>query len=116
MCEFCDWEHHGPGLRETAGPGSKILFDPSIHSFRLTICLRVESTRKVLLYPQVFAYRSRKLRCKLRVLVRDDATGESEKQEYVLHVQACGFCSVDHLETGDKLCCLQASLIYNQED
>jgi hypothetical protein len=105
MCEFCDWEHCGPGPWETAGPGLMVLFDPGIHSFRLTVCPRVERTRKVLLYPQVFAHCVRELRCKSRVSVRDDVAGESKEWEYMLHVQACGLCSVDRLEAGDKPCC-----------
>jgi hypothetical protein len=102
--EFCDWEHRGPGPRETAGLGSKVLFDPGIHSFRLTICPRVKCARKVLLNPQILAHRAGELRRKSRVLVGDDATGESEEGEDVFHVQARGLCSVDHLETGDESC------------
>jgi hypothetical protein len=104
MREFCDGEHRGPGPREAAGPGSKVLFDPGVHSFRLTICPRVECTRKVLLYPQVLAHRVGKLQHEARVSVGDDATGESEEGEDMLHVQACGLCSIDRLETGNKTC------------
>jgi tRNA(Phe) wybutosine-synthesizing methylase Tyw3 len=39
--------------------------------------------------------------------------GESEEGEYVLHVQARGFRSVDRLETGDESCGFRAALIYN---
>jgi hypothetical protein len=116
MCEFCDWEHCGPGLWETAGPGSKVLFGPGVHSFGLTVCPRVECARKILLYPQVLAHCAGELRRELGVSIGDNATGESEEGKDVLHVQACGFHSVDRLETGDKLCGFRAPLIYNRED
>jgi hypothetical protein len=116
MHEFCDWEHRGPSSWEATGPGSKVLFDPGIHSFCLTVCPRVERARKILLYPQVLAHRVGELRRKSRVSVGDDATGESEKWEDVLHVQARGLCSVDCLETGDKSCGFQAALVYNRKD
>jgi hypothetical protein len=104
MREFCNWEHHGPGPWEATGPGSKVLFDPSVHSFGLTVCPRVERARKVLLYPQVLAHRAGKLRRESGVSVRDDAAGESKEGEDVLHVQACRFGPVDCFETGDKTC------------
>jgi hypothetical protein len=116
MREFCDWEHRGPGPWQAAGPRSKVLFDPGVHLFGLTICPRVKCARKVLLNPQVFAHRAGKLRCKSWVSVGDDAAGESEEGEDVLHVQARGFGPVDRLETGDKACGFRAALVYNRED
>jgi hypothetical protein len=116
MREFCDGEHRGPGPWQAAGPGSKILFDPGVHLFRLTVCPRVKRAREILLYPQVLAHRTGKLRCKSRVSVGDDATGESEEGEDVLHVQARGFGPVNCLEAGDKACGFRAALVYNQED
>jgi hypothetical protein len=104
MREFCDWEHRGPGPWQATGPRSKVLFNPGIYSFRLTICPRVEGAQKILLYPQVFAHRTGELRCKARVSVGNDAAGKSEEREDVLHVQARGFGPVDRLETGDKTC------------
>jgi hypothetical protein len=108
---FCDWKKLRPSSRVRCTPGSKVLFQPGIHSFCLAIGSGVERCREILLYSKRPAQSRGKLTGEAWVSVGDDSFRQSKKGDEVHEVKSSHFWSVYGLLAGEEFGCLRTPLI-----
>ena len=116
MCKFSDWEKLTPGGGLSRCPGSQVLFDPCIHSFRLSISARVKGGGEILLNSKSLAHFFRKCRCEPGITVRDDSFGKSEPRYEVFQIFEGYTCSVDRFRAWDEFSCFGTTLIHNRKN
>ncbi len=114
--EFCDWEEAAPACWLSCCPGTKILFDPSVHTLCLSIGTGVEGSGQVLLNSESLCQFFCERRREPGVPVRNYPFRESEPRQQMRQVFLGDAGTIDCLRAGDEFSCFRAPLVYDRQD